>query len=1360
MDIHSALTTLDYGVITVYIVAVLGLGFWVSLRKKHSDDFFLAGRSLKWGNIGLSIFGTNVAPSMLIASCAIAYTDGMVASSFEWLAWPFLMLLAMVFLPHYLSTRISTMPQFLERRYGEGCRRFLSYYAVFTTCISLGTTLFAGGILLAQIMNWPVLMCMLLLTLLATSFTIVGGLEAVTVTDSFQSILMIGASVLLTLIGLHKVGGLGELVQQVDPKAWQLFRPASDSTYPWHAIILGYPVMGIWFWCTNQVIVQRALGARNLDHSQKACAFAGYLKILTPLIFAFPGIICFILFPNLEDSNAAYMTMVTECLPQGLIGLIVAVLIAALVSTVDSQLNSLSTLFTMDIYCKRFKPNATNDEQKFIGRVVMAVGGLGAVLLGWALSKVEGMDLFSMIQSIIAFMAPSMAAVFLIGVLWKRATSAAALSTLVIGNAVSIGIGICYLAKWPVGFEWPHFLLLSFYLFCALSIMMVVVSLCTQQPEGLPPLPSLRESCARLHEKENRTHANRILWVVLAVIMVTLYALFEWAARGDQPVPLPWQEQAVEFHQPSLAPETPQIAAISETTFPGETLVITGTGLDAAELLIRAKNKEIRIKPLFSSEDRIIAEIPGQFPLAAAVVWPVKGDLAGAPIRINAADIWWHWPLEPTPKTRLLHLMGRNLNLKGADSRVLLQGPDFNERIKVAEANPYKLTLQLPDGLRPGDYTIRAGNGSALGWSEPVALKIAASPGISERTVSAKDFGAVADDGEDDSKALASAVAALADGGGTLVLEQGTYLLSTPLILPGAGISVKGAGAGKYNSEGESMGGVYSLLKYFDVNQLPKSVVEIRAPNCGLSSLAVENGNNGDDQSAVAVYAPFAEIHGVTLIMQDKRDWGFSEPGPNFGTAKGPGPKCRKVIDSGTLFVDSPGNAGLRFQDSEVHAVGPGILVGEMQAYDLEKENEPSSNGILIENVEFTGYYAGEPNENTNPGGSGRAVGVVLYNAKNVMVQNSSFRSADRANRKIMCRTVLSVNTSSRNFYLADNHSINIGSHPTVPGMDPNQGEQYLFHYRYPYGGLFDVVQAASDSVTLDPTRAEPFKADEKFTSSHYFHDDRGSRVLDEVGKNDHWIVFICDGKGVGQYRKVAAQEKAGNHIRLVLEKPWRIVPDATSRFNLTTAIHHVVVYRNYADTGEWVLEHKTHGVTFWFYAFDNVVAENHFKNMTSGIVFNSRFRGPTAWNLTKDNVVENISGYCGDTSLEPAGYVDHFRVTLEWPTPDDRVWYSVGNIARSNRFDNVEVGAYLHARFTGQVWGGLPSVPHENGGMVMSILENNTFSNVQQEGIVVATPANNCLIRENRVGMSDPAKAENSRVVEACVQSQNIVEQ
>lgn len=531
-NIHEALTSLDYFVIVTYVVGIVGFGFWISLRQGESTDFFLAGRSLGWKSIGLSIFGTNVAPSMLIASCGIAYSQGMVASTFEWLAWPFLMLLAVVFLPHYLATRVSTMPQFLLHRYGDRSRQFLSYYAIFTTCISLSTTLFAGGILMSQILGWSLVGCMVAMMVIATSFTIVGGLQAVTITDAFQSLLMIGVSLSLTLVGLYQVGGPGELIAKVDPSMWQLFRPSSDDAYPWHAVLLGYPVMAIWFFCTNQLIVQRALGAQNLDQAEKGVGFAAYLKILTPLLFAFPGVICSVLYPGLEDSDAAYTTMVTGLMPSGMVGMVVAVLIAALISTINSQLNSLSTLVTVDVYCRGREVEPTQRKQKLVGQIVMAIGAVIAVVLGLALSRVEGMDLFSMLQSIIAFMAPSMAVVFLAGVLWRRASPAGALVVLVGGNVVSIGIGICYLAKWPVGVEWPHFLLLSFYLFCALAIVMVVVSLATRPVPAERRMATVRESWDRCQQMNPGGRRNWTMWAVLAAIMTLLYVAFEWAARG------------------------------------------------------------------------------------------------------------------------------------------------------------------------------------------------------------------------------------------------------------------------------------------------------------------------------------------------------------------------------------------------------------------------------------------------------------------------------------------------------------------------------------------------------------------------------------------------------------------------------------------------------------------------------------------------------------------------------------------------------------------------------------------------------------------------------------------------------------
>ncbi len=524
MDIHNQLQTIDFVVIAVYAVSVIALGMGVSYRRRGSDDLFLAGRSFGWPSVGLSIFGTNVNPSFMIASCSVAYTSGMVAANFDWLAWWFLILLAMVFVPYYLTTGVSTMPEFMHRRFGTATHAYLSWYALFTTMILwLGGSLYTGALLMSQIMDWPLWVAALVLTIVATSFTVAGGLAAVVVTDVFQSVLMIGGALALTVIAFLEIGSVESVIAGVPDDYWTLIRPASDAKYPWPAMFLGYPVLGIWFWCTDQTIVQRVLGARDVRQGQLGCVFTGYLKVLPPFIFMLPGIFCYILHPDLNDPDQAFTTMVVNYLPAGMTGLIVAVLIAALVSTLDSGLNSFSTVFTLDIYVKNFRPDATPKEIKWLGRVTTVLVGVLAIGVVLAMDTVAR-NLFDLLQGVIAFVAPPMGAVFLIGVLWKRATAAAAFSTLVLGSIVSLGCGVCHLKEWPNAEFWPHYLLLSFYLFAGICAFMILVSLLTRHSPEEQPLATLRQTYAK------QPSAARLvwgLWGVLAVIMLAIYILFD-----------------------------------------------------------------------------------------------------------------------------------------------------------------------------------------------------------------------------------------------------------------------------------------------------------------------------------------------------------------------------------------------------------------------------------------------------------------------------------------------------------------------------------------------------------------------------------------------------------------------------------------------------------------------------------------------------------------------------------------------------------------------------------------------------------------------------------------------------------------
>lgn len=522
-SINSYLKPIDFAVVGIYLLVLIAIGYWVSFVKKRDDDenLFLAGRSLGWASIGLTMWGTNVGPSMLIASASIGYTTGIVAGNFGWYAFVFILLLSLVFAPRYLGAKVQTLPEFMGKRFGQSTRSILAWYTVVTILISwLGLTLFAGGILVGQILALPLWVSVIILVIIAGFFTIAGGLKAIAYTNVFQMILLIAVSAILTVLGLYKAGGPMAVFEHTPGHYWNLLLPADDPSYPWLAIVLGYPVMGVWFWCTDQSMVQSVLGAKNLKQGQLGANFTGWLKILDVALFIIPGITCFVLFPNLDNPDEAYMTMVTRLLPSGMVGMVMAVLIAALVSTIDSALNSLSTVFTMDIYVKRVRPEASPKEIVNIGRIVTVLGAAIAVVLALGIDSIKGLNLFDVFQAILGFIAPPMAVVFLFGVLWKRTTRRAANFILSFGTLLSLGTGVLYLWVFPKSQYdfWPHFLLLSFYLFILLSVLIVLLSVFD-----------------KTGEQQNQLDYGKIprpvpwvigLWVALVAVMIILYVIF------------------------------------------------------------------------------------------------------------------------------------------------------------------------------------------------------------------------------------------------------------------------------------------------------------------------------------------------------------------------------------------------------------------------------------------------------------------------------------------------------------------------------------------------------------------------------------------------------------------------------------------------------------------------------------------------------------------------------------------------------------------------------------------------------------------------------------------------------------------
>lgn len=516
------LITIDYLVLLCYVIALFAFGFYLNRKSASANaDIFLGGRSLKWWQIGFSLFSANAGPSMLVGMASIGFSQGVVGSNFEWLAWIFLLLLAMFFLPHYLATRISTMPQFLMVRFGKRSYNFLVIYSLFSILVVwLGSALYAGGLIISQIFEWPLMRSVIIIALIASSFTTVGGLKAVVRTGIFQSIIIMVSSVIITYMAVKKIGGVAAFVNAVPDHYWRLFRPASDPEYSWPAVILGYPVVAVYYWCTDQTIVQKVLAAKNLKEGQYGSLFIAALKIIMPFIFIFPGIMCFVLYRDIAQPDNAYITLIKQLIPHGILGLCVAALIAALIDTVSSGLNSFSTVFTLDIIGR--VTDLDENRKRNIGRWLTLVAAVLAVFVAFLFSH-SGKGFFELSQGLVSILAPPLSVVFLSGILWKRANSRAAETVLYGGGFICILVGACHVLNLPYKGFWPHFLILSVYLFVALAVVMVLVTLLTKPGEN-KSLPSLLETNRKAGHQPRSVWLG---WALLGIVMLFIYLLFQ-----------------------------------------------------------------------------------------------------------------------------------------------------------------------------------------------------------------------------------------------------------------------------------------------------------------------------------------------------------------------------------------------------------------------------------------------------------------------------------------------------------------------------------------------------------------------------------------------------------------------------------------------------------------------------------------------------------------------------------------------------------------------------------------------------------------------------------------------------------------
>ncbi|MGA2618002.1 MAG: sodium/solute symporter [Thermoguttaceae bacterium] len=571
----------DLSIVLAYLVGIVALGCFagrVRRRGGEGSHYFLAGNTLGWPVIGLAMFAANISTVHLVSFAETAYKYGMVFGNFEWMAGFTLVLLSLLFAPLYLRSRVPTLPDFLERRFNRHCRDWLTVVSIFSAVvIHIGVALYTAALVLRGVLGIDpattifglsaMMFFIIVLGVLTGVYTMIGGLLAVVWTESIQTVLLLLGAVCITAVGYHYVGGWSEmahtlatsahpLAQAADPKLccnWStgnflsMLRGAGDpSKQPWYGILLGYPVIGIWYWCCDQTIVQRVLAAKDEKNARLGPLFCAFLKILPVFLFVLPGVMCVAMvqqgspvFHGESPKMAAdtYTFMVTHMLPWGLKGLVTAAMLAAAMQTCSAALNSTATLLAYDIV-KRYWPATSDHRLVVVGKITTVAGTILAIVSSPIFGQKD--TVFQGLTDLICYVSPPITAVFLLGVFWKRSSGWAAFLALVLGNVIGIAIFFLDLFRqstWRLVLDW-HLaqtgmeltsMLASFYL-CVLSgLIIVIASYVFPEPLKAEARPLVWEDWREplRGPAHGRGLSNyRVLSLIVCVTFVVLYVLF------------------------------------------------------------------------------------------------------------------------------------------------------------------------------------------------------------------------------------------------------------------------------------------------------------------------------------------------------------------------------------------------------------------------------------------------------------------------------------------------------------------------------------------------------------------------------------------------------------------------------------------------------------------------------------------------------------------------------------------------------------------------------------------------------------------------------------------------------------------
>lgn len=518
---NSNLTTLDAAVFGVYILGIIALGIYASRKGSSTKrDYFLAGDKLPWWMVGGSIIAANISSHQLVGVMGVAYNRGFVAMVTEWgailigfnaLLW--------VFLPFYLRNGFYTMPEFLQKRFGEGARTIYSVLVLLTyVFVEISAVLYLGALSLQSLLGLPMVSSVLILAITTGVYTIAGGLRAVIWTEMVQlGVLMLGMFA-LSYTTINAAGGFSAVLETT--KDWKLMMPADDPDFPWTMYLGGLLCISIFYNATNQFIVQRTLAAKNEWHARMGIIFGDYLKFLLPLLIIFPALVAPKLFPVLDKPDLLFATLVENLLPSGLVGLVMAGLIAAVMSHLSGAINSCTTILTMDVYLPYFKADATEKQSVGFGRIAGIVVIILGIICTGLLTLYSEKPVFIYLMNAYGYFTPGIAAMFLLGILWKRTTHAGAVAAGLLTIPLSLVI--------EYGFPGMPFFNRTGIVFWACMLCCALVSLATK-PKAEAELTGLiwtRASLSlpaaeRAQQKELRNPF--IWWAIITAIVLYFY---------------------------------------------------------------------------------------------------------------------------------------------------------------------------------------------------------------------------------------------------------------------------------------------------------------------------------------------------------------------------------------------------------------------------------------------------------------------------------------------------------------------------------------------------------------------------------------------------------------------------------------------------------------------------------------------------------------------------------------------------------------------------------------------------------------------------------------------------------------------